>query len=729
MIDISQKIERLPRFSEKYVSALNKLGIKTVEDFLFHFPFRYEDYSERTEIEDLAKDQTVTVMGQITQSKLVRTWKKRMMITECHIADETGSVRAVWFNQPYVSDSLLVGKGVRLSGKVSQDQNGFFFSNPSWELSSREPTNTGRLVPIYPETEGLTSRWIRWQLQNIFKAEFQIQDPIPLEILNELHLPEIKTALKYIHFPKTEAESLLAQKRFAFQIMLTVQLTSLKIKKSWEKEKAQKINFDKIEIEKFKSSLPFSLTGAQQKAIGEILTDLKKNMPMNRLLNGDVGSGKTIVAATASLASVQAGFQTAIMAPTEVLALQHFLTISKLLNNYDLNVALLTNSYAEIFRGHSGLDPESRNAKDSSINTEILNQVQDDTLAKPTSKSKNKENLLQSLVEGKIDILIGTHALIQEKIKFKNLTLIIIDEQHRFGVNQRAYLQQKITEINDGLPGKIPHLLTMTATPIPRTLTLAFFGNLDLSILDEMPKNRKVIETQIIPNSQREGVYDFVRAQISQGRQAFVILPLVEESKVLTELKDATQEHERLSKKIFPGMKIGLLHGKLKSKEKEEVMEKFKNKKFDILVATSVVEVGIDVPNSTIMIIEDSDRFGLSQLHQFRGRVGRGEHQSYCFLFTSSKSIKSKDRLQALVKNSDGFSIAEKDLELRGPGEFFGARQSGIPDTAMKHLGNVKLIEIAKKYATEILAVDSQLRKHPLLQKELEKFSQGVHLE
>ncbi|EKE19935.1 MAG: hypothetical protein ACD_8C00082G0004 [uncultured bacterium] len=712
MIDITQKIETLPRFSEKYVSALNKLGIKTVEDFLMHFPFRYEDYSERTEIENLAKDQTVTIMGEIIQSKLVRTWKKKMMITECHIADETGSVRAVWFNQPYVSDSLLVGKGVRLSGKVSEDQNGFYFSNPAWELSSREPTNTGRLVPIYPETEGLTSKWIRWQLQNIFKANFEIQDPIPAEILSELHLPEIKTALKYIHFPKTEAESLLAQKRFAFQIMLTMQLTSLKIKKSWEKEKAQKIIFDKIEIEKFKSALPFSLTGAQQKAIGEILSDLEKTMPMNRLLNGDVGSGKTIVAATASLATVLSGFQTAIMAPTEVLALQHFESLTKLFANQNINIGLLTNSYQII-------QSESRKSKVESPKNE----------EKPLSKIKNKENLLKNLIEGKIDILIGTHALIQEKIKFKNLTLIIIDEQHRFGVNQRAYLQQKITEINDGLPEKIPRLLTMTATPIPRTLTLAFFGNLDLSILDEMPKNRKVIETKIIPNSQREDVYDFVRAQIKEGRQAFVILPLVEESKVLTELKAATQEHERLSKKIFPGLKIGLLHGKLKSSEKEDVMEKFKNKKFDILVATSVVEVGIDVPNSTIMIIEDADRFGLSQLHQFRGRVGRGEHQSYCFLFTSSKSIKSKDRLQALVKNSDGFSIAEKDLELRGPGEFFGARQSGIPDTAMKHLGNVKLIEIAKKYATEILATDNELKKHPLLQIELEKFSQGVHLE
>ena len=704
------KIGSIPRISEKYAEILKKINVFTVGDLLFHFPFRYEDYSERIEIDCLVVGQTATVMGEISKSKLIRTWKKKMLITECYVSDETGSVRAVWFNQPYVSDSLTVGKGVRLAGKVLEDKNGLYFSNPAWELSSREPTNTGRLVPIYPETEGLTSKWLRWQLQNIFKLNPEIPEPIPEDILHELHLPEIKTALEYIHFPKSENQYLLAQKRFAFQNMLTVQLASLQVKANWEKETCVKIPFVEKTIQTFTDGLPFSLTNAQRKASFEILQDLGKARPMNRLLNGDVGSGKTIGAALAALQTTEADFQTAIMAPTEVLARQHYDNISKLFSAYNISIGLLTSAYQEA----SNLKFQISNLK---LKANIKN-----------TKLKRAE-MLTEIKEGQIDILIGTHALIQKDVRFKNLALVVIDEQHRFGVSQRAFLQQKIETINDGLPGKIPHLLTMTATPIPRTLTMAYFGNLDLSLLDEMPKNRKPIVTKIVPPRERNQVYDFVRNEVSKGHQIFIIFPLVEESEKMAELKAATQEHERLSRDIFPELSLGLLHGKLKAKEKEQVMADYKNKKYDILVATSVVEVGIDVPNATVIIIEDAERFGLSQLHQFRGRVGRSELQSFCFLLTSSNTVKSKSRLGALEKTNSGFEIAEADLKMRGPGEFLGLRQSGLPDIAMQHLGNVKLIEISRQKASQLLKSSPTLSKYPLLKKELTKFATNVHLE
>jgi ATP-dependent DNA helicase RecG len=712
---LEEKIEIIPRINQKYAAPLKRLNIETVRDFLFHFPFRYEDYSERVLIDDLITGSTATIMGEVTQSKLVRTWKKKLMITECYVQDETGLVRAVWFNQPYISDSLTQGKGVRLSGKVSQDAKGLFFSNPAWELSSREPTNTGRLVPVYPETEGITSRWIRWQMSNIFKLSFEIEDPIPENILSELHLPKIKDALKYIHFPKSEDEFEIAQKRFAFEEIFLVQLTSLQTKKSWQEQNAVAIPFNEKLIKNFVQSLPFTLTDAQRKAAFQIFKDLERTMPMNRLLNGDVGSGKTIVAALASLANCRAGFQTAIMAPTEILAEQHYATLCELFKNNDIKIALLTNSYQEI----SNLKIFASSLSSGKISNFKLKE----------NRTLLRKELLQKIKDGDIDLVIGTHALIQKAVEFKKLSLVIVDEQHRFGVQQRAYLQNEISKSNDGLLGKIPHLLSMTATPIPRTLSLAFFGNLDLSVLDEMPKNRKLIKTELVSRLKVSQVYDFVRSEIKNGRQAFIIFPLVEESKILTELKAATEEHDRLSKKIFPNLKIGLLHGKMKSSDKEIVMENFKSKKYDILVATSVVEVGIDIPNASVMIIEDADRFGLSQLHQFRGRVGRGEHQSYCFLLTSSNTTKAKSRLKALVSHSSGFDIAEEDLKLRGPGEFFGSRQSGLPDITMQHIANTKLIEFAHDYALETLTADPTLKNNPLLKARLKKFTQSVHLE
>jgi len=697
-------IEKIPRINPKYRKALGKLGISNVRDMLFHFPFRYDDYSELLSISDLNAGETATVEGEVAASRQIRTWKKKMRIAEVFVKDGTGFVRAVWFNQPFIASSLPKGKMVRLSGKVSLDKNGPFFSSPAWENATREPTNTAGLVPVYPETEGVTSKWLRWQIQGLLRLAKKIKDPIPEKILDELHLPALSSALKYIHFPQSRQEYVLAQKRFAFQEMLALQIASLKIRSAWKKESAAKIPFDEKASGSFTDSLPFELTGAQKKAAAQIFQDLGKSMPMNRLLNGDVGSGKTLVAALSALSTIRAGFQVSLMAPTEVLARQHFESISKLFSSQNINIGLLTNSY------------QITNSNFKSISNDKISKIK-------------RGELLEFLNKGEIHLIIGTHAIIQKDVRFKNLALVIVDEQHRFGVMQRAYLQQEIKTINDGLKGKIPHLLSMTATPIPRTLSLAFFGNLDISVLDEMPKNRKPIETKIISEKQREKAYEFIRSQIKSGRQAFVIFPLVEESKALSELKAATAEHKRLSENIFPDLSLGLLHGKLKSSEKEKVMDDFKNKKFDILVATSVVEVGIDVPNATVIIIEDAERFGLSQLHQFRGRVGRGEHQSYCFLFTQSSTVKTKSRLGALEKSNSGFDIAQKDLELRGPGQFLGTRQSGLPDIAMENIANVRLIEISKKYAEAIIAEDPRLENHPLLAEEISNLNRSVHLE
>lgn len=703
---LETKLETISKIGPKYSKNLEKIEIRSVRDLLFHFPFRYDDFSEMYPIDKITAGQIVTVEGSVTDIKTTRTWKKKMYITEAMVSDETGAVRAIWFNQPYIEDTLTQGKSVRLSGKVSADSSGLYFSNPVWELASRVPTNTGRLVPVYPETEGVTSRWLRWQIQTLLsKSDFDIKDPIPSDILKKLNIPETQKALEYIHFPRSISHYQLAQKRFAFEEMLLVQLKSIQVRSSWQRERSVSIKFDEKLIKNFVSTLPFKLTDAQKKSSFQILKDLEKPRPMNRLLSGDVGSGKTIVAGIASLETINAGYQVAIMAPTEILALQHFDNFCKLFKEYNFTVALLTNSYR------------------------IIN------LSSPFGRGVggegkiNRVKLLEKLKSGEINLIIGTHSLIQKDIKFKNLALIIVDEQHRFGVAQRAYLQQKIEGINDGLKNTVPHFLTMTATPIPRTLALAFFGNLDLSVLDEMPKNRKKIITQIVMPLERNKIYNFIRSEIKKNRQCFVILPLVEDSKILTEVKAAVSEHKRLSEEIFPDLKVGLVHGKLKSAEKEKVMKEFSENKLNILVATAVVEVGIDIPNATVMIIEDADRFGLSQLHQFRGRIGRGEHQSYCFLFSSSDSSAAKKRLRVLAESENGFTIAEKDLELRGPGAFFGTRQSGMPDIAMENLANIKLITIAREEALKLLTADPALKKHPLLQTALKKFEEKVHLE
>ena len=704
-------LKSISRIAPKYQKILEKLGVFTVQDFLFYFPFRYDDFSKIVPLAEDFLNQVITIEGKIISAKNSRSWKKRMAITEIILQDKNGSsLKAVWFNQPYILESLSVGSLVRLSGKLSLNDKYYLMSNPAWEKASRDATNTGRLVPIYSETAGISSKWIRWQVKMMLPLAKNIPDILPEEIRKKYHLPNTYSALCQIHFPDSKEKLVHAQKRFAFQEMFLVQLKALQIKKEWEGKNSIDIKFDEKLIKNFVKELPFKLTDAQRKASFEILKDLEKPRPMNRLLNGDVGSGKTVVAAIAALQTVSADYQAAIMAPTEVLAKQHFMTFSEIFKNYGINIALLTNSYHEV-----------NNFQFSIFN---FQSIFNEKILK--NKKDNKEYLLKNLANGKINIVIGTHALIQEDVKFKNLALVIIDEQHRFGVAQRAALQGETMNISDGKIKTIPHLLTMTATPIPRTLAIAFFGSLELSILDEMPKNRKPIITKVIAPDERLKIYEFIKSEIKKSRQVFVIFPLVEESKsaIMAEVKAATQEHKKLAE-IFPEFKIGLLHGRLKSKEKEEVMKKFSEKKIDILVSTSVVEVGVDIPNASIMLIENAERFGLTQLHQFRGRVGRGTHQSYCFLFSQNNT----ERLKIMEKTNNGFEIAEADLKLRGPGQFFGTIQSGLPDITMENLGNIKLIKFSRAEAQEILQSDPQLKKHPLLADALKKFEEKVHLE
>jgi ATP-dependent DNA helicase RecG len=528
-----------------------------------------------------------------------------------------------------------------------------------------------------------------------------VEEYLPYEIIKRQNLFGISEAVRQIHFPVSIKKAEVAKRRLAFDELFLVQLYMLKQKKKWQENDAVSVKFDdklQREIKCFVESLPFKLTRAQKVASWNIIKDLEKSKPMNRLLEGDVGSGKTLVALIAALVVVKSGYQVAFMTPTEILARQHFLEAVKRFKSKStsINIALLTGNESRI----CGEEKE---------------------------KKISRKKLLEEIRSGKVDLLIGTHSLIQESVVFKNLAFSIVDEQHRFGIDQRARMQREVLSAKDGLK-TVPHLLSMTATPIPRTLALTVYGDLDLSVLDEMPKGRQKIITKLVAPANRNLAYKFIHGQVKKGRQVFVICPLIEESDVLG-VKSVTEEYEKLSEKVYPDLKIGLLHGKMKPREKEEIMQKFSDREIDVLVSTSVVEVGIDVPNATVMLIEGADRFGLAQLHQFRGRVGRGRHQSFCFLFTDSTSSTAHQRLKALVKSSDGFELAEQDLKIRGPGELVGIRQSGLPDLAMASLSDAELIKNARKEAERLIESDGKLSKYPKLSEKLKKFTKKVHLE
>ena len=625
-------------------------------------------------------------------------------MVEAELADETGVIRATWFNQPYIKNVLQPGRTANFAGKVvaSKGTGEMYLSNPTYELISEhsyhETTHTARIVPVYAETRGLTSKGLRYLIQPILKRIPEIPEMFPSEILETDDIPEINEALQSVHFPETIDEALRAKRRFAFEDLFFLQLKNILERMTLAEKNAPKITIDIQTIKSLIGTLPFELTLSQKKSLWEILQDIEKPHPMNRLLQGDVGSGKTVIAGLVAHEVARSGYQTAFMAPTEILARQHYHTLIKLFPNYENGLALLTAGESRISYSH-----------------ELESVVK-------------KPALIKEIASGKIKIVIGTHALIQKTVVFQTLAFVIVDEQHRFGVRQRATLEQ-FKEI-------APHFLSMSATPIPRTLSLTLFGDLDLSLITELPKNRKRIITRIVMPEDRPRTHQFIRDEVKNGRQVFVICPRIEKPEETDnaewqqlQIRSVKEEYEKLSKTIFPDLTVGMLHGKMPAVEKQSVMRAFSENKISILVATSVIEVGVDIPNATIMMIEGSERFGLAQLHQFRGRVGRGEHQSYCLLFTDSSAITTKTRLQSLVDAKNGFELAEKDLKIRGPGEFLGEAQTGMPDLAMKAIQNPDLVKHAREVALEILRTDRALKKHPLIREHLNEFAKGVHWE
>jgi len=650
---------------KKYASRLEKLGIKTFEDFLFHIPFRYEDYSLISKIGNVQAGEVVTIQGTVIEIKneFTKSWKR---LQKAKVQDETGIIDVIWFNQPYLVNVIHKGDLISLSGKIDWYLHKIVLQSPEYEVTANyhETIHTGRLVPVYPETRGVSSKWLRRQIYKIFNDQKQkILEYIPSSILTNNDLIGLIESLEQIHFPKKLKYAERAKQRLAFNELFLINLAALQKRFEWQsklKSEPLAISSYKKQIERFWENLPFELTSAQKRAVSDIFRDLGSSSPMNRLLEGDVGSGKTVVSAIAMYLAHLNGYQSVFMAPTEILAQQHYNTISNLLSPFGVKVALATGS-----------------------------------------RKLKIENL-------KLKILVGTHAVLSKNIKFENLSLVVIDEQQRFGVEQRAIIRQK---------GKNPHLLTMTATPIPRTIALTMYGDLDLSYLDEMPKGRKLIKTWLVPSRKRNNAYEWIQKQIlGTGSQAFIICPFIEESESMQTVKAATKEYEILTKDIFPQLKLGLLHGKLKAKEKDKVLQDFRDKKTDILVATPVVEVGIDIANATIILIEASERFGLAQLHQLRGRVGRGDKQSYCLLFTQSNNDQTLKRLKAMETTHVGAQLAELDLRLRGPGEIYGTSQHGIQHLKVASFSDFALIEKTKKEAEKIFP---KLSEYPLLLEKL----------
>ncbi len=674
----------------KVGNLLNKLGIFTAKDLLFYFPKRHIDYSSRTLIKEIKEGSNATVIGTIRSVSAYNS-KNNLGIISVSVADETGVIKLSFFYakanrymlERYKSQ-FIKGSNIIVSGKAKIDKYSgtYTIDKPEYQVLSGEfdgksNLNIARIVPVYQLVEGLSIKTLRRAIYNALdQYEPIIENVIPQEIIHRNNLLDRKKALRQIHFPETEELLEHARYTIVFEEFFLLQLKLALMRETNNKNiKALKLNIKKDGlVEKFKKSLPFELTNAQNKAIDEILKDISSDKPMQRLLQGDVGSGKTVVACIMLLSALENGYQGALMAPTEILAQQHFNNFVRWLTPFGISVGLFTG----------------------------------------TNGAKVRKKLETDLKNGQINIAIGTHALIQDNVEFNQLGAIVIDEQHRFGVKQRSQLMVK---------GKNPQVLTMTATPIPRTLALTTQGDLDFSVIDEMPKNRKPIKTYIIKPSQRNQAYKMMRSEIDNGHQCYVVYPLIDESETLS-AKAATIEAERLSTEVFPDLKIGLLHGKLSNSEKDEVMEKFKNKEFDILVSTTVVEVGVDVPNSTVMMIENAERFGLSQLHQLRGRVGRSDLQSYCLLVPANSSQTTMDRLKIMEQTNNGFIISEKDLELRGPGEFLGTRQSGMINFALADIiKDTKILEKARQEAFDYVKEHENTTIEEKLSKELdEKF-------
>ncbi len=657
-MNLQTRIGEGNRSLKMYAKRLEKLNIFTYHDLLYHLPTRYEDYSLISKINRLQEGELVTIQGNVIKYSNTYT-RSRKTIQKVRIADETGETDLTWFNQPFIVRNLNEGDILSVSGKVEIFAKKPTLISPVYELFNGVTVHTGRIVPIYSETRGVSSKWLRKQI-SLLLEDLEIPDFLPQVILHDHQLQELNESLHQIHFPRNLDETDNARRRLSFDEVFLIQLSALQRKKEWQNMKiGPKITITEEKMDQFKNALPFTLTPSQERVIDDILSDFSKTQPMNRLLQGDVGSGKTVVAAAGIYAAFLNHYQSALMAPTEILAQQHFKTLSQFLAPFSIKVGLATSS---------------------------------------TKLEKNK----------KYDVYVGTHALVAKAVDFTKLGFVVIDEQQRFGVEQRSILREK---------GENPHVLTMTATPIPRTIALTLYGELDSSYLTDMPKGRKSIKTWLVPNEKREGAYQWIEKEIIEKKsQVFIICPFIEQSENMQTVKAATLEFDRLKMEVFPNLKLAMLHGKLKAKEKDSVLTSFREKAFDILVATPVVEVGIDIPNATVMLIEGSERFGLSQLHQLRGRVGRGEKQSYCLLFTDSTNENSILRLKAMETMSHGAALAEFDLKMRGPGELYGTKQSGTRMLKIASFSDTRLLDEAKRAAIRIFP---ELSSHKELKDEV----------
>ena len=686
----------LPRVTSTLAGKLNRLGVNTIRDLLYLFPRRHNDFGNLGKVSQLEVDVEQTVMVNVWEAREVLLGGRRKA-TEAVVGDETGNIRVVWFNQPFLARRFKPGTRLVLSGRVSTFKNARVMESPEYEVlqDGEELIHTGRLVPLYPLTKGLPHRTVRRLVKETLDTWCShIQDPLTETIRHRAGLLDLPQAISQAHYPQDEESKAAARRRLAFDELFMMQLYVFSRRREWREARgAIPLRRNQDMLDAFFSKLPFTLTGAQDKALDEILGDMDNDRPMSRLLQGDVGSGKTAVALAALISAVANGNQGAFMAPTEILAQQHFNTISLLLEGLPRPA-----THGNWFTFY--LDPFPR-----PLSVGILIG---------SHSGKQKREVLELMAQGALDMVVGTHALLQQGVEIPRLALAVVDEQHRFGVMQRASLRQK---------GETPHLLVMSATPIPRSLALTLYGDLDISVLDELPPGRQVIQTKWVHPEGRHGTHEFLRREVNKGRQAFVVCPLIEESEVL-QTRAATTEFNRLSTDVFPDLSLGLLHGRVPFREKQDVMARFQSGDLDILVSTPVVEVGIDNPNATVILIEGADRFGLAQLHQFRGRVGRGEHPSYCLLLSDFPSAEARERLEVMERLSDGFAVAEEDLRFRGPGDYFGTRQSGLPDLRMARLSDQDLLALARQEASILLKEDPDLARpqHEALARSLASF-------
>ena len=663
MMDLEKDIQYVKGIGPKKAYKLNKLGIFTLKDLLYYFPRQFEDRNNLKKIMQLDNEEKATIKVLVVGINTTEP-RKGLTLTKVDVRDETGYAKLVFFNQPHISKTIRSGDSILVFGKVKKEFKSIELSSCEVEQLTNSPKNTCKIMPIYPLTYGITNKEIINIIKSVINSEeFKIREYLPKRIIEKYKLCSIDYAIKNIHSPTSKEALKIALYRIVFEEFLILQLGLFMYKNGTDEADGIKFTYND-KLEEVRDSLPFKLTGAQDRALNELMEDMQSNKVMNRLVQGDVGSGKTVVALLALTFCVLNGYQGALMAPTEILAEQHYISLTETLGKFGIRVDLLVGSLTK----------------------------------------KKKENVLQKIKNNEIDILIGTHALIEDKVEFNNLGLVITDEQHRFGVRQRSKLSEK---------GMNPDILVMTATPIPRTLALILYGDLDISIIDELPPGRQPIETIAVDKSKRDRAYNsLVRKEVEKGRQVYIVCPLVEESESI-EAKAATELVEELKLEYFSDLRVGLLHGKMKASEKDAIMKSFKDKEIDILVSTTVIEVGVNVPNATLMIIENAERFGLAQLHQLRGRVGRGKHQSYCILIYASKSEVCRQRMSIMEETNDGFKISEKDLEIRGPGEFFGTRQHGLPELKVANIfKHMKILKLAQQEARYIIGNDQKLSSY-----------------